>query len=91
MLSAEDDLHGIGKDVVIVDGGLEVFFEFIEGVEFAGYLGDWPVEVPMTAQWLLKVFAKAGLSPTQWLDRFFATARWSDSDRSAHEMRCLAK
>ena len=47
---------------------------------------DWPVEGPRAVMWLMKVFAKAGLTPTLWLERYFAVARWGDADRSAHEM-----
>ena len=52
---------------------------------------DWPVEGPRTVLWLMKMFAKASLSPTAWLEKFLATAKWSEIDRSAHDMRSLAE
>ena len=30
---------------------------------------DWPVEGPRTVLWLMKVFSKAGLTPSKWLER----------------------
>ena len=66
------------------------------GVKVAGLLksdvySDWPVEGPRTMLWLSKTFAKSGMSPTQWLEKQLSTARWGDGDRSAHEMRALAR
>ena len=52
----------------------------------------WPVADDIrTMLWLSKVFTKTGLSPTAWVERFLSTAGWAATDRSAHELRCLAK
>lgn len=52
---------------------------------------DWPIEGPRTTKWLARTFSRSGLSPTAWVERFLHTARWSDTDRSIHELRAIAK
>lgn len=52
-----------------------------------GY-SDWPVR---TVMWLCKQFSSSNLGQQQWLERFLATACWSDTDRSVHEFRSIAR
>lgn len=52
---------------------------------------DWPVEGPRTILWLMKQFSRANLGPQQWLERFLSTSRWSDIDRSVHELKALSR
>ena len=65
--------------------------EVCAGLQEDGFDDGWPVPGPRTVLWLCKTFSKAGLTPTQWVERFLSTAKWSDTDRSAHELRSLAR
>ena len=51
---------------------------------------DWPIDGPRTVLWLLRSFARVGLTPTSWVEKFLLSAKWSDTDRSIHELRSLA-
>lgn len=57
----------------------------------ASEYSDWPVEGPCTVMLLCKQFSRSNLGPQQWSERFLATARWSDTDRSVHELRSIAR
>lgn len=59
----------------------------LEADEYA----DWPVEGPRTALWLMKQLSRANLGPQQWLERFLSTSRWSDTDRSVHKLKAIAR
>ena len=52
---------------------------------------DWPVEGPRTMKWLAKFWARQGCSPTQWSDKHLQTTGYSNTDRSVHELRCVAE
>ena len=59
----------------------------LESDEFS----DWPVEGPRAMRWLAKFWARQGCSPTQWLDKHLQTTGYSNTDRSVHELRCIAE
>ena len=52
---------------------------------------DWPLEPVRTVLWIFKKIAKDGLTPTQWLEKYFGHHKYADSDRATHEMRVLAQ
>lgn len=52
---------------------------------------DWPISGPRTMQWLAKFWARQGASPSQWLDRHLQAHPYQASDRSIHELRCIAE
>ena len=42
-------------------------------------------------QWLCKHWARQGLTPTLWLEKHLHNESYGATDRSVHELRCLAE
>ena len=63
----------------------------VAAVLYADTFPDFPVEGPRTMLWIVRSFAKEGLDPVTWLERHLSLKKFSDTDRSVHELRVLAE
>ena len=52
---------------------------------------DWPLEDQVrSADWLIQQFGKGARGPIDYVDSYLAKHPYQPSDRSQHELRCLA-
>lgn len=52
---------------------------------------DWPVEDIRTFLSICNGMARDGLPPRQWVERYLSIKKYSDTDRSQHELRTMAE
>eukprot|EP00971_Amphidinium_carterae_P346029 6487276-Amphidinium_carterae.4 len=54
-------------------------------------MDEWPLEGPRTMGWVIRFFARQGVTPTSWLERHLRDHAYSATDRSVYELRALAE